>query len=336
MGQKDNMESIKGFEDAWIDPEHPFFVAKDHPSWRTSVNKPYRWHYNFRGGNAYVYIPPAPYHGEIECYNFLLSKYIWNWFNFNGKLTWDNSHLTIINANDTFCKYLDKADKFIKDECAKRNINIEYGLKLVEINKAKQTTIFEDIKTGQRVEKLYNSFYSLVPAKPHENLIEAGLTAEDGFLNVDHITLQHKKYDNIFGIGDVNSLPTSKTFFGGFSQISVVRNNIERMLKGLPLNGIYDGFSEAPLILAQDQLTWVQHSYDQKEGWQNLMGSTNPIIATILYQRFAKMTRKSFIGLYLFKSWGPPYGKVKKTFKEIPGFTPPKVESKHLEPERKH
>ena len=63
--------------------------------------------------------------------------YIWNWFNFNGKLTWDNSHLTIINANDTFCKYLDKADKFIKDECAKRNINIEYGLKLVEINKVR-------------------------------------------------------------------------------------------------------------------------------------------------------------------------------------------------------
>jgi hypothetical protein len=63
MGQKDNMESIKGFEEAWVDPEHPFFVAKDHLTWRTSVNKPYRWHYNFRGGDAYFYIPPAPFHG---------------------------------------------------------------------------------------------------------------------------------------------------------------------------------------------------------------------------------------------------------------------------------
>lgn len=135
MGQKDNWETIKGFEEAWVDPDHPFFVAKDHPTWKTSVSKPYRWHYNFRGGNAYVYIPPAPFHGEIECYNFFLSKYIWNWYNFNGKLTWDNSQLTIINANDTFCRYLDKADKFIKEECAKRKINIEYGLKLVEINK---------------------------------------------------------------------------------------------------------------------------------------------------------------------------------------------------------
>jgi len=66
------------------------------------------------------------------------------------------------------------------------------------------------------------------------------------------------------------------------------------------------------------------------------MGTTNPVVAVILYQKFAKMTRKSFIGLYLFKSWGPPYGKIKKTFKELPGVQAAKVDSKHLEPDRKH
>ncbi len=28
------------------------------------------------------------------------------------------------------------------------------------------------------------------------------------------------------------------------------------------------------------------------------------------------MTKKSFISIYLFKTWGPPYGKIKKTFKD--------------------
>jgi hypothetical protein len=28
------------------------------------------------------------------------------------------------------------------------------------------------------------------------------------------------------------------------------------------------------------------------------------------------MTKKSFIGIYLFKTWGPPYGKIKKTFRD--------------------
>lgn len=32
-----------------------------------------------------------------------------------------------------------------------------------------------------------------------------------GWLDVDRETLQHKKYPNVFGIGDCTNLPTSKT-----------------------------------------------------------------------------------------------------------------------------
>jgi sulfide:quinone oxidoreductase len=45
-------------------------------------------------------------------------------------------------------------------------------------------------------------------------------------LNVNKETLQHVKYDNIFGIGDVNNVATTKTFYGGLNQLAVVRNNI--------------------------------------------------------------------------------------------------------------
>lgn len=53
--------------------------------------------------------------------------------------------------------------------------------------------------------------------------------------------MQHVKYDNIFGIGDVNNVATTKTFYGGLNQVAVVRNNIERRLNGLSLNAAYDG-----------------------------------------------------------------------------------------------
>lgn len=114
-----------------------------------------------------------------------------------------------------------------------------------------------------------------------------------------------------------------------------MRSNLEQVLKGLPLNGKYDGFSEAPLILGQDQLTWVQHYYNQKEGWLNLLGSKNKIIAWALYHKFSKATKKSFIGLYLFKNWGPPYGKIKKSFPAVKGAQPAKDSAKSLEPDRK-
>ena len=82
-------------------------------------------------------------------------------------------------------------------------------------------------------------------------------------------------------------------------------------------------------------MVWVQHNYNQKEGWMNLLGANNPILSRVFYHHFSKVTKKSFISLYLFKTWGPPYGKVKKTFKETPGSKPKKTDSKHLEPTKK-
>ena len=50
MGQKQNVESIKGFDEAWADTENMFHTNADHPTWKGSVTKPQRYHYNFNGG----------------------------------------------------------------------------------------------------------------------------------------------------------------------------------------------------------------------------------------------------------------------------------------------
>lgn len=55
------------------------------------------------------------------------------------------------------------------------------------------------------------------------------------------------KYDNIFGIGDVNNVPTTKSFYGGLAQVAVVRHNVERRLNGLSLNAKYDGYTSVGL-----------------------------------------------------------------------------------------
>ena len=104
-GMDSDYQSIKGFEDAWADVFHPFHTNQDHSSWKTSTPKPFRYHYNFTGGEAIFYIPPAPFHGELENYNFLLSKAIWDRLASHGRLSWGVSRLTVINANDSFCPH---------------------------------------------------------------------------------------------------------------------------------------------------------------------------------------------------------------------------------------
>lgn len=84
------------------------------------------------------------------------------------------------------------------------------------------------MKTGEVTTAPYGAIYALPPTRPHTNLMEAGLAhkGSNNMLDIDPETLQHKKYKNIFGLGDVANLPTSKTFWAGFHQVHVLRDNV--------------------------------------------------------------------------------------------------------------
>jgi hypothetical protein len=141
--------SVKGLEEAWSDSNHPFFTCNDHPSWKTSNTSAYRWLFNFEGGEAIFYIPPYPFHTEIENYNFLLAKSLWDRAAETARFSWDI--FTIINANDSFCHFYERGDAFIKEQIEKNNINVEYGLKLVEVKKETKTALFQNLRTGETV-----------------------------------------------------------------------------------------------------------------------------------------------------------------------------------------
>lgn len=49
------------------------------------------------------------------------------------------------------------------------------------------------------------------PMGPPDVLVNSCVSDEIGWVDVDKETLQHKKYPNVFGIGDCTNLPTSKT-----------------------------------------------------------------------------------------------------------------------------
>jgi NADPH-dependent 2,4-dienoyl-CoA reductase/sulfur reductase-like enzyme len=58
--------------------------------------------------------------------------------------------------------------------------------------------------------------------KPAEFLAESGITEAQGFVDVDKFTLRHKKYPNIWSLGDCSSLPCSKTAAAVFAQTLIL------------------------------------------------------------------------------------------------------------------
>jgi len=215
---------------------------------------------------------------------------------------------------------LEVADQFIKENIKKHGIEVELGTKLVEIDKNNFKATFENVETGERTTRDYHNLYVIPPTSPRTLLTEPNLCDKTGQLEVDIHTLRHRKYKNIFGLGEVNNLPTTKGFWNNFYQLHVVRHNLQRSLNGQSLNASFDGRTKVPLQLGQNTLTFVEHYYDQKASSLNLLSRNGGIIAKLRYMNWVR-GKKGFMDFYLGKNYGPPYYKLKKTFKDAGAAT---------------
>jgi sulfide:quinone oxidoreductase len=67
---------------------------------------------------------------------------------------------------------------------------------------------------------------------PHEFLSKSLLADANGFVDVNKETLQHKKYPNIFAIGDCTNIPTSKTAAAIAGSNSILVRNLINIMDG--------------------------------------------------------------------------------------------------------
>jgi eukaryotic sulfide quinone oxidoreductase len=68
--------------------------------------------------------------------------------------------------------------------------------------------------------------------KPVEELKNSKLADSTGFVDVSKETLQHKKYANVFAIGDCTNLPTSKTAAAVGTQSGILFTNMCNVIEG--------------------------------------------------------------------------------------------------------
>ncbi|CAF5132957.1 unnamed protein product, partial [Rotaria sp. Silwood1] len=98
---------------------------------------------------------------------------------------------------------------------------------------------------------------------PHEFLTKSTLVDANGYVDVHKETLQHKKFPNIFAIGDCTNLPTSKTAaaVAGFNGILV--NNLSNLMFGTSDSvPKYDGYTSCPLLTGYDKCILAEFDFD--------------------------------------------------------------------------
>ncbi len=95
-----------------------------------------------------------------------------------------------------------------------------------------------------------------------------------GWLDVDQNTLQHKRYSNIWGLGDVMNTPNAKTMAAVRMQVPVVAQNITDVLHGKMPSVGYNGYGSCPLTVERGKVVLAEFAYGGKlvpsfPGWIN-------------------------------------------------------------------
>lgn len=153
------------------------------------------------------------------------------------------------------------------------------------------------IKENGRIGIPYDLLHTAPPATAPQFLKDAGLCNDEGWLNVDKFTLQHKGFKNIFGIGDAAALPTAKTGAAIRKQVPVMLQNILAIKTGKnKLSSKYDGYSSCPLVTDYGKMVLAEFDYD---------GNFTPD-PKLKWMFVFDSSKESWI-LWLLKKFGLPY-----------------------------
>lgn len=150
---------------------------------------------------------------------------------------------------------------------ANYGIRVNYQHNLVEVDGPNKKATFE-IVGGQDKGKKYSIKFDMLhispPQSPPEEIRKSSLANEAGYVDVDQATLQHKKYPNIFSLGDACSTPNSKTAAAVRKQAPVVVENILSMTRNEKPSAVYDGYASCPLTTAYKKVIMAEFCYGGK------------------------------------------------------------------------
>jgi len=116
------------------------------------------------------------------------------------------------------------------------------------------------------VELKYDFIHVVPPMGPSQALVDSPLgwqkgTAK-GWLEVDQYSLQHRRYENVFGIGDVCGIPLCRTGGSARHQGPIVVGNLVSALEGKALKEKFDGYTVCPIKTEYGAIVMAEFNYE--------------------------------------------------------------------------
>ena len=246
-GLVNNLSLVEGLEEAvktgivcsnYIDPEF---------TWKSLQSS--------KGGNALFTLPTTPIKcgGAPQKIMYLAADY------FRRKGISDKVKITFALPGGVIFGVKEVAETLMK-VIYRYHIDLKTLHGLFKIDPVNKIAYF---KNEDRIVEIPFNFLHLAPPQEAPRFIKNSVLAnEAGWLDVDINSLQHNKFQNIFGVGDVAGLPTAKTGAAIRKQVPVVVSNLINMILGAkPDNKSYNGYSSCPLVTGYGKMVLAEFNY---------------------------------------------------------------------------
>jgi sulfide:quinone oxidoreductase len=215
-----------------------------------------------KGGNAIMTLPATP----ISCEGVPLKMT----FMLRDRLaqvgTLGQSVITFHSALDSVFSV-----KAVNDNVLARwkdlGIGVAYAqtLKAIDIGARRATFVTPE---GLRSDVPYDFIHVVPPMRAPDAVKNSDLAwkegdfAAGGWLEVDRGTLQHRRYPNVFGLGDINGTLRGKTAATVKKSAPIVAQHVVDVIAGRAPSQVFDGYTACPLIVREGAAMLIEFDYD--------------------------------------------------------------------------
>ena len=160
-----------------------------------------------------------------------------------------------------------------------RGITPTFGHTLQSIDAGRRRATFT---TASGLEEMaYDYLHVIPPQRAPQFIRESGLSWPDrwtdqGWVEVDPHTLRHRRYDDVFAVGDIAGVPKGKTAASVKWQVPVVEDHLVSAIAGRAGTESYNGYTSCPMITRVGRAMLIEFDYQN-----NLTPSFPGVIAPL-------------------------------------------------------
>ena len=220
--------------------------------------------YRQKGGKAVMTLPATP----LKCAGAPLKMTFMVVDRLQQAGTRDRSDVQFHSALDNIFS-VPRINQEVLDRWDRLKVPVTFNSKLVAVDiGARRATVTSP--EGERTELDYDFMHVVPPMRAPDAVKNSPLSwkeggfAAGGWLEVDKETLRHRRFPNVFGIGDINGTPKGKTAATVKKSTPLVVQNLLDVIAGREPSLKFDGYTSCTLLLREGAALLVEFDYENR------------------------------------------------------------------------